>query len=381
MNLKPKAIPILCAVLVAAAACDAETDTHTHSSSHHEFRVLTVVEGLERPWGVTFLPGGDMLVTERTGRLRLVRGGQLVDEPVGGLPDIHVERQGGLLDVVLHPGFAENRFVYLTYAKLCADGERNTTAVGRGRWADDHLSEFSELYAADACAKSGHHFGSRLVFDGNGYMFMSVGDRGDMPRAQDPTDNAGNTLRLHDDGRIPADNPFADSARGHAAVWSYGNRNIQGMARNPANGELWANEHGARGGDEINVIEPGVNYGWPAATLGVNYDGSIISERSHEEVGAVMPIHEWTPSIAPSGMAFYTGDQFQGWRGDVFVGALSHEHLARLRFDGHRLVEQERLLEGIGRVRDVRQGPDGFLYLLIDAADGRLLRLEPAGDR
>lgn len=370
MDLKAKVIPVVCSAL-AAAACDAPGD----------LRTATVATGLEHPWGLTFLPDGDMLVTERPGRLRLVRGGQLVDEPVAGLPDIHVEQQGGLLDVALHPDFTRNGFVYLTYAKLCDDGERNTTAVGRGRWDDGRLSGFTELYAADACADSGHHFGSRLVFDGDGYMFMSVGDRGDKPRAQDPTDNAGNVLRLHDDGRIPSDNPFAGPARGHDAVWSYGNRNIQGMARNPATGELWATEHGARGGDEINVIEGGVNYGWPAATLGVDYDGSTISERTHEEVGAAMPIHQWTPSIAPSGMAFYTGDRFPEWRGDVFVGALSHEHLARLRFDGHRLVRQERLLEGVGRVRDVRQGPDGYLYLLIDAADGRLLRLEPAGDR
>lgn len=379
MNLKPKAIPLVCAVLVAAAACNAETDTHL--SSHHEVRAVTVVSGLAHPWSVAFLPGGDMLVTERPGRLRLVRDGQLVDEPVGGVPDIHAERQGGLLDVVLHPGFAENRFVYLTYAKRCADSPNLTTAVGRGEWRNGALHGFTELYEADACAPGGRHHGSRLVFDGEGYMFMSVGDRGVQERAQDASDNFGATLRLHDDGSIPADNPFVGTDGRHDANWTWGNRNAQGMAVHPESGEVWQHEHGPRGGDEINVTRRGANYGWPAATLGINYDGSTISERSHEEVGAVMPVHEWTPSIAPSGMAFYTGERFPEWRGDVFVGALAHAHLARLRFDGHRLVEEERLLEGIGRVRDVRQGPDGFLYLLIDAADGRLLRLEPAGDR
>lgn len=373
---RPLTILAVCAIVASVAAGVAHSNGATiQQSQHHRFTASVVVEGLEHPWSFALLPGGEILITERPGRLRVVRDGRLVAAPVAGLPAVHVQNQGGLLDVVLHPGFADNGFVYLTYATLCDGG--STTAVGRGVWRDGALVGFEELYAAAACADSGHHFGSRLVFDGVGHMFLSVGDRGAMARAQDPRDNVGNTLRLHDDGRIPADNPFAGSDRGHAAVWSYGNRNIQGMARHPRTGELWATEHGPRGGDEVNVIRPGVNYGWPAATLGVNYNGSTISDRSHQEVGATMPVHHWTPSIAPSGMAFYTGSPFDGWQGDMFVGALAHQHLARLRFDGHRVVEHEKLLERIGRVRDVRVGPDGLLYILIDAPNGRLVRLEP----
>lgn len=336
------------------------------------FSTLTLADNLEHPWSVAFLPGGDMLVTERPGRLRLVRAEGLVPEPVYGTPVVQAEGQGGLLDVVLHPAFADNRFVYLSYSKRCETEGQNTTAVGRGVWRDDRLEDFREIFVADACAPRGRHHGSRIVF-ADGFMFVSVGDRGVQDRAQDPTDHAGVVLRLHDDGRVPADGPFPNG------VFTYGNRNIQGMAVHPETGSLWAHEHGPRGGDEINVLEAGANYGWPAATFGVEYSGVRISDRSHESVGARAPVHQWTPSIAPSGMAFYTGDAFPEWRGDLLVGALAHQHVARLRFDGTRLVEQEKLLDRrVGRVRDVRVGPDGFVYVLTDDRAGRLIRLEPA---
>ena len=346
-------------------------------SAHHDFRVVTVVEGLEHPWAVAFLPDGDMLVTERPGRLRLVRGGQLVEQSVVGVPMVHAEGQGGLLDVALHPEFAGNGFVYLTYSKRCESGG-NTTAVGRGVWRDGEILGFEELYEADACAPRGRHHGSRIVFDRDGYLFVTVGDRGVQDRAQVFSDNVGVTLRLNDDGSIPADNPFVDDDGVHDANWTLGNRNAQGMAMHPVTGEIWQNEHGPRGGDELNVVRRGKNYGWPTVTYGTEYNGVVISTKSHEEMGMEPPIKQWTPSIAVSGMAFYTGDAFPAWTNDVFVGALNLQHIARIRFDGYTEVEEERLLERThGRIRDVRVGPDGLIYILTDARNAKLIRLEP----
>lgn len=361
---------LLLAIMISVAvspACTAEDD---RSSSQHEFSVVTVSEGLEHPWSIAFLPGGDLLVTERPGRLRLIRDGELVSEPVAGTPEVVVQKQGGLLDVVLHPAFAENGFVYLTYATACDGGA--TTAVGRGVWKDDALEGFTELFRADACAPGGLHHGSRLVFDGDGYLFMTVGERGRRDWAQDTTNNAGSTLRLHDDGTIPDDNPFG-------ANWTWGSRNSQGMAVHPETGEIWQHEHGPRGGDEINIVRKGANYGWPEVTYGREYSGLAITDvRERDDIEP--PIKQWTPSIAPSGLAIYDGDAFPEWRHDLFVGALKHQHLERVRFDGRREVESEKLLEDIGRVRDVKVGPDGYIYLAIDARDGRVVRLEPAND-
>lgn len=338
--------------------------------------VVTVVDDLEHPWSIAFLPGGDLLVTERPGRLRWVRAGQLVAEPVAGTPSVVAQNQGGLLDVVLHPAFAENGFIYLTYAAACDGGA--TTAVGRGVWKAGRLEGFSELFRADACAPGGRHHGSRLVFDADGYLFMTVGDRGQQASAQDHTNNQGVTLRLNDDGSIPKDNPFVGTD-GHDANWTWGNRNPQGMAVHPVTGEIWQHEHGPRGGDEINIVRKGANYGWPEVTYGIEYSGAKITDlRERDDVEP--PLKQWTPSIAPSGLAIYTGDAFPEWQGDLFVGALSHQHLARVRFEDGREVASEKLLDGIGRVRDVRVGPDGFIYLAIDARKGRIVRLEPAND-
>ncbi len=315
-----------------------------------------------------------MLVSERPGRLRWIRDGKLVAESVTGTPAVVAQNQGGLLDVVLHPAFSENGFVYLTYAAECDGGA--TTAVGRGVWNAGHLEGFTELFRADACAPGGRHHGSRLVFDRDGYLFMTVGDRGRQASAQDKSNNQGVTLRLNDDGTIPDDNPFV-GADGHDANWTWGNRNPQGMAMDPETGEIWQHEHGPRGGDEINVVRKGANYGWPEVTYGREYSGVTITDvRERDDIQS--PLKQWTPSIAPSGLAIYDGDAFPHWRGDLFVGALSHQHLQRVRFDGRREVESERLLEDIGRVRDVRVGQDGLIYLLIDERDGRLLQLKPS---
>ncbi len=325
-----------------------------------------------------------MLVTERPGRLRLIRDGKL-SEPIAGVPEVFVRQQGGLLDVAVHPNFAQNRLVYLSFSKPGANGA--TTAVVRGRFEGNRLSNVEEIFEARAWGQGGAHFGSRLVFDREGYLYITVGDRGDQPnrganqRAQNPRDHAGTTLRVHDDGRVPRDNPFVGRNDVLPEIYTYGNRNAQGMAIHPSTGEIWQNEHGARGGDEINRIQAGRNYGWPIVTHGVNYDRSSITDRT-EAPGIEPPLLHWTPSIAPSGMTFYTGDAFPQWRGNVFVGALAGQHLRRVVFDGNQVVSQERLLANAGhRIRDVRTGPDGYLYLLVDAPSAPVLRLEPAGSR
>lgn len=363
-------LSILMLALFSAAAL-----AEIHTSKHHQFKSVNLIENLAHPWSIAFLSGDDWLITERSGQLRHVQNGKLIEAPVTGTPDVNVENQAGLLDVVLHPDFADNQYVYLTYAKACSTGG-NTTAVGRGVWNDGALEDFTELYEADACEPGGRHHGSRIVFDGDNYMHVSIGDRGVQDKAQDPTNNIGSILRLHDDGSIPEDNPFVGKA-GHDANWTYGNRNPQGMAIHPS-GEIWANEHGPMGGDELNVISKGANYGWPAITYGKEYNGTTITDKTGMD-GMKQPLKQWTPSIAPSGMAFYTGDAFPDWQGDVFVGALAHTHVARLRFDGHNEVEEEKLMDNsIGRVRDVRVGPDGLVYILTDSPKGKLVRLEPA---
>jgi aldose sugar dehydrogenase len=347
-------------------------------SEQAAFHVVEVVGGLEHPWAVAFLPGGEMLITERPGRLRLVSDGELRPEPIAGVPEVWASGQGGLLDVVPHPDFADNRLVYLSYSAPVDGGHH--THVARGRLGEGALEDVEVIFQASPPASGGRHFGSRLVFDRDGHLFITLGERGDAERAQDPFDHAGTLVRLHDDGRVPDDNPFVDGDGGAPEVYSFGHRNAQGMALHPETGRVWLHEHGPRGGDEINVPRPGLNYGWPVITHGVAYSGLTIGEGITEHPDMESPIHHWTPSIAPSGMAFYRGDAFPEWQGDLFVGALAGQHLARLELDGEQVVAEERLLENtIGRIRDVRSGPDGLLYLLTDHADGSLYRLEPAG--
>ena len=348
------------------------------AQSSQSLRAATVTEGLEYPWGLAFLPDGRMLVTERPGRLRLVDAdGRLHPQPVSGVPAVAAVGQGGLLDVALHPDFARNRWIYLSYA---AQGEGGYgTEVVRARLEGQSLRDLKVVFSMRPKTTTGHHFGSRLVFDRQGYLYITLGDRGDMGRAQRLDDHAGSVIRLHDDGRVPADNPFVALPNALPEKFTLGNRNIQGAALHPATGALWAHEHGPQGGDEINVIRAGVNYGWPVATYGRNYgSGTQIGEGTHK-AGMAQPLLQWTPSIAPSGIAFYTGDKFPAWRGNLFVGALRGQMLVRLELDGERIVREERLLENkVGRIRDVRNGPDGYLYLLIDDARGRIVRLEPA---
>lgn len=347
------------------------------ASQEHAFRVVTVTRGLEHPWGLAFLPDGRLLVTERPGRLRLVAAdGRLDPQPVTGLPDIAAHGQGGLLDVALHPQFSDNGLVYLSYAARGAGGVG--TEVARGRLVDHHLENLEILFRQQPKSSTGRHFGSRLVFDRADHLYITLGDRGEMQRAQKMDDLAGKVVRLNADGQIPPDNPFVKQANARPEIYSLGNRNVQGAVLHPRTGELWTHEHGPQGGDEVNVIRAGRNYGWPVITYGVEYGiGTKIGEGTRKE-GMEQPLHIWVPSIAPSGLAIYQGDRFPRWRGDLFVGALRAQMLVRLRFDGEKMVREERLLEGkLGRIRDVRVGPDGYVYLLTDASDGVIARLEP----
>jgi glucose/arabinose dehydrogenase len=336
-------------------------------------RVTTVASGLEHPWGLAFLPDGRMLVTERPGRLRLVSPEGRLSDPLGGVPRVAASGQGGLLDVALDPGFARNRLVYLSYAEPGAGGAG--TAVARGRLGDGRLEEVEVIYRQEPKLSGGIHFGSRLVFSRDGHLFVTQGERGRAERAQDLTVGQGKLVRIRPDGRVPDDNPFVGRQGARPEIWSYGHRNVQGATLHPETGQLWTVEHGARGGDELNRPERGKNYGWPVISYGVEYSGAPIGEGTRKP-GMEQPVHYWDPSIGPSGLSFYTGDRFPQWRGDLFTGALISGQLVRLDMQGDRVGREERIDLG-DRVRDVRQGPDGLLYLLTDNPRGRILRLDP----
>ncbi len=366
---------LVAGLVLGLMACDGETSEDGGKST--SLTVKTLAQGLDHPWAMAFLPAGDILVTERSGALkRLSAEGKTLAE-IGGVPNVDARGQGGLLDVALDPDFADNRYVYLTWSGAGEGG--NATHLGRGRLEDNRLRDFETLFVATPFVDSSKHFGSRLSFDGD-YLFMTVGDRGQRDRAQDLDDHNGSVLRLHHDGSVPDDNPFVGRDDARDAIYSYGHRNPQGAARHPESGRLWVHEHGPRGGDEINIPEAGANFGWPRATYGREYHGPEIAPDEHGQ-GLVGPIHQWTPSIAPSGMAFYTAERFPEWQGDLFVGALALTHLAHLELEGTRVVnEQEHLNDRGRRIRAVRQGPDGYLYLLTDQDNGRLVSVSPLED-
>lgn len=336
-----------------------------------------LIENLDHPWSLAFLPNGHMLITERSGDLLLFDDKGKNRQRIRGLPDSEAYGQGGLLDVRPHPDFANNQWLYISYA---AEGENGVgTEVSRGKLQGTQLTQVEKLFQLQPKSYKGQHFGSRLVFDKKGYLYITLGDRGEKDRAQDTQDHAGSVIRLHDDGRIPADNPFVANKQGKAEIFSYGHRNAQGAALHPKTGELWLHEHGPQGGDELNISRKGQNFGWPVITYGVNYViGTKIGEGTHKE-GMEQPLHYWVPSIAPSGMSFYTGNAFPKWKDSLFVGSLKFRLLARLELDGEKVIHEERMFKGkFGRIRDVRTGPNGFLYLLSDADNGKLIRLEPA---
>jgi aldose sugar dehydrogenase len=354
-------------------------------SALHDYRVSTFVDGLVQPWSIAFLPNGDALVTERPGRLRIVRQGKLVPEPVDGVPAVLHSSQGGLLEVAPHPNFASNRMLYLTFSKPLADGKQATTALVRGRFENDRLTNVEQLF--ESVSQGRGHFGGKLAFDKSGYLFLTLGDRQVPPEgnleahpAQDLSNHHGKMIRLHDDGRVPTDNPFVKREGARPEIWSYGHRNVQGIAIHPETGDVWTDEHGPQGGDELNRLQPGRNYGWPVIGFGVNYQtGLAIHSGTHRE-GMEQPVHIWVPSIGISGLMIYAGDRFSQWKGNLFVGGMVGQQLGRLTLQGQRITSEETLVPQMGRIRDVRQSPDGYIYLVTDDRDGKptpVLRMEP----
>ncbi|MBS7697801.1 MULTISPECIES: PQQ-dependent sugar dehydrogenase [unclassified Chelatococcus] len=339
----------------------------------------TVARGLDHPWSLAFLPDGRMLVTERGGRLRLVGRGEA--GTVAGIPDVRARGQGGLLDVALDPDFNTNRLIYLTYAEP-REGGLGGTAVARGKLDQEasRLSDVEVIFRQEPGYSGNNHFGSRLAFAPDGTLFVTLGERFDLrDKAQDLDNHLGKVVRINRDGSVPRDNPFVSRSGAKPEIWTYGHRNPQSAAINPRTNVLWTIEHGARGGDEINISKKGANYGWPVIGFGTHYSGAKIGVGSAQK-GMEQPVFYWDPSIAPSGMVFYTGDRYPGWQNSLFTGALAGQMLVRLQLQGDRVIREERLLTDLGaRIRDVRQGPDGLLYILTDESNGRLLRIIPAG--
>ena len=357
----------------------ADAPAQPASGEHGAFVVRELVSGLVHPWSLAFLPDGAMLVTERPGRLRRIGADGTISEPLSGVPGVYARGQSGLLDVALSPDFANDQRIYLAYGEPNWRGNMGGTAVARARLGSDGLSDVEVIFRQEPKLSHGTHLGARLVFDAAGFLFIAAGDNRASPTAQQLDHLQGKVVRLHADGTIPDDNPFVGRDDARAEIWSYGHRNIQGMALHPRTRALWTHEHGPRGGDEINLPQPGRNYGWPVITYGLEYSGQPVAEATGSEApGMEQPQHYWPVSPAISGMAFYAGDAFPAWRNSMFIGALAARSLIRLELDGDRIVHEERLLTDRGeRIRDVRVGPDGLVYLLTDDVNGRLLRLEP----
>lgn len=358
-------------------------DNRVLKSEKHSFKITTVCDGLKTPWAIAFLPDSDnsMLVTELAGRLRVVDKNGNISPPIVNTPKVRAEGQGGLMDVALHPGYKTNQWVYLSYSERGTNNLGNNvgmTVIVRGRIKNGEWVDEQTIFRAsyEHYRPGGIHFGSRIVFDKSGHVFFCIGERGTMQHAQDLTRPNGKVHRLFDDGRIPPDNPFLNVPGAIPSIWSYGHRNPQGLDFHPITGELWEAEHGPRGGDELNLIEKGKNYGWPIITYGMNYDGSPITHLTHKE-GLEQPVFYWVPSIAVCGIGFYRGDKFNNWKNNLFVTSLAREELWRLEIEGHRVVHHEILFKGIGRIRSVVTGPDGLLYLAMNNPD-RIIKIEPA---
>ena len=379
--LRKTLLATVCAsALISAAAPVFAASVQTLKSEQGTLEVTPIAKGLDHPWALAFLPDRQgMLVTERPGNLRVVSVDGKLSAPLSGVPKVWAKGQGGLLDVVLSPDFKQDRTVYLSYAEGGGEGNKAGTAVGRGQLSQDltAIKNFKVIFRQEPKLSVGNHFGSRLVFDRDGYLFITLGENNDRPTAQDLDKLQGKVVRIYPDGTVPDDNPFVGQAGVRPEIWSYGQRNPQGAALNPWTGVLWENEHGPRGGDEINIIERGKNYGWPLATHGINYSGQPIPEATGKTAeGTVAPRHVWEKSPGLSGMAFYDADRFKAWQHNVFIGALVSQELIRLQLDGDRVVHEERLMGELNkRIRDVRQGPDGYLYVLTDEDDGVLYKV------
>ncbi|MBH16113.1 MAG: hypothetical protein CME30_02370 [Gemmatimonadetes bacterium] len=376
---------VLPAVLMVILQNPISGQEQDHRSAFHDFKLTTVAEGLISPWSMAFLPNGDMLVTERPGRLRVIQNGELVPEPITGVPQVVAQGQGGLFDVILHPDFESNQTIYLSFSKPKSNGAQSTTAVIRARYGNNQLTDIEEIF--EAVSEGRGHYGGRLAFDSKGYLYITAGDRqapstGNLEAhpAQDLSNHHGVVVRLHADGSIPEDNPFVGQSDKLPEIWSYGHRNPQGLAIDKTSDEVWINEHGPQGGDELNLVAPGLNYGWPVIGYGVNYGSGLAIHKGTHDTNMQAPNHFWVPSIATSGLMIYNGNQFPEWKGNIFVGGMAGQQLARLTLLGQRIVGEETLVSGQGRIRDVRQGPDGYIYLAVEDRGGAstpILRMEP----
>lgn len=364
-------------LITLAFSCAAEPANKSNDPTEpvlaSQMTVKLVNGELKNPWGMVFLPDGKMLVTEKEGRIVLLDNGTILNNNVAGGPESKVQGQGGLLDIELHPNFKSNRWIYFTYASGEGEGNGAMTALSRAQWNGTAFENHEVLYKGSPNTTASPHFGSRIAFDSENHVYFSIGDRGNRDEnPQDITRDGGKIYRLHDDGRIPADNPFVGQDGAKEAVYSYGHRNPQGLATNPNTGDIWEHEHGPQGGDEVNLIKAGANYGWPVVTYGVNYGGKPITDETSRP-GMEQPVTYWVPSIAPCGMAFVQNSQYAGWDGDLIVGSLKFSYLVRLVIEDNKVVKEEKFAEGIGRVRNVEMGNDGYLYIGVEG--GGLYRL------
>jgi glucose/arabinose dehydrogenase len=360
-------------VVMLTSSCAQKKDTGINLPDKITFSAVQIVDDIQNPWGMAFLPDRGILITEKTGKLIHYNNGKKT--LINNIPEIYVRGQGGFLDIELHPNYEENGWIYFSYSSSEGDGKGGNTAIMRAKLEGNSLINLEQLYKGVPNTTKGQHFGSRLEFDTKGYLYFSIGDRGNRDvNPQDVTRDGGKIYRLHDDGNIPEDNPFVDKSGAKKAIFSYGHRNPQGLALHPKTGKLWEHEHGPRGGDEINVVEKGKNYGWPVITYGINYIGTKITDETSRQ-GMEQPIYQWTPSIAPCGMTFVSSDKYPNWKGNLLVGSLAFQYLERLEIKNNQVVYREKLLDGMGRVRNVKQSPDGYIYVGIEGKG--IYKLEP----
>ncbi|WP_276390107.1 PQQ-dependent sugar dehydrogenase [Eudoraea chungangensis] len=351
-------------VVMNNISCGQNTDNDVQLPKENTFSADLLIADLEIPWGMAFLPDGGILVTEKAGELILFKNG--IKTNIQNLPEIYLRGQGGLLDIALHPDYEDNGWVYFTYASEEGEEKGGHTALMRAKIENNSLINRELLYKASPNTTKGQHFGSRIEFDDQGFLYFSIGERGERDiNPQNIKLDGGKIYRLSDDGSVPADNPFVSDSEAKSAIYTFGNRNPQGMSKHPETGEIWIHEHGPQGGDEINIIKKGANYGWPLVTYGINYSGTPITDKTEME-GMEQPLHYWDPSIAPSGLAFVTSDKYPSWKGNILVGSLAFQYLERLVLEGNKVVYREKLMEDIGRVRNVKQGPDGFIYVAVE---------------